>query len=58
MFESRSYLDARLASNYDAAAPARFITVAVPHYKQRRYLEVVLEGLFEHTTNDFEIRCG
>jgi glycosyltransferase involved in cell wall biosynthesis len=31
------------------------MTVAIPHYKQRRYLEVSLESLFEQTTNDFEI---
>lgn len=31
------------------------ITVAIPHYKHRRYLEVVLESIFEQQFDDFEI---
>ncbi|GEM_PF-443711 len=32
-----------------------FITVAIPHYKHRRYLEIVLDSLLTQTYNDFEI---
>jgi glycosyltransferase involved in cell wall biosynthesis len=32
-----------------------FITVAIPHYRRRRYLEVVLNSLFEQAYDDFEI---
>lgn len=40
-----------------AAANERppFLTVAIPHYKHRRHLEVVLASLFEQSYNDFEI---
>jgi glycosyltransferase involved in cell wall biosynthesis len=55
MFHSNRLIEEPRASNHDAAAPVPLITVAIPHYKQRRYLEVVLESLFEQTTNDFEI---
>ncbi|MBA2526449.1 MAG: glycosyltransferase family 2 protein [Pyrinomonadaceae bacterium] len=32
-----------------------FLTLAIPHYKHRRYLEVVLDSLFEQTYKGFEI---
>ncbi len=32
-----------------------FLTVAVPHYKHRRYLEASLASIFEQTFEDFEI---
>lgn len=32
-----------------------FLTVAIPHYKHRRYLEIGLASLFEQTYKDFEI---
>ena len=32
-----------------------FLTVAIPHYKQRPYLEIVLASIFEQTYADFEI---
>lgn len=32
-----------------------FITIAIPHYKRRRYLEINLESLFAQSFNDFEI---
>lgn len=32
-----------------------FLTIAIPHYKHRRYLEIVLASLFAQTYQDFEI---
>ena len=32
-----------------------FLTVAIPHYKHRRYLEIVLDSLTAQTYKDFEI---
>src|SRR4051794_17716444 len=32
-----------------------FISVAIPHYKHRKYLEIVLTSIFEQEYNDFEI---
>ncbi len=32
-----------------------FLTVAIPHYQHRRYLEIVLDSLFAQTYKDFEI---
>ena len=44
-----------LASRAATREAAPFITVAIPHYKNRRYLEVVLASLFAQTFDDFEI---
>lgn len=32
-----------------------FITIAIPHYKHRHYLEIVLQSLFDQTYDNFEI---
>lgn len=32
-----------------------FLTVAIPHYKHRTYLEIVLQSIFVQTFDDFEI---
>ncbi|MBK6328496.1 MAG: glycosyltransferase family 2 protein [Chloroflexi bacterium] len=37
----------------DGAQP--FITIAIPHYKQRRYLELVLASIFEQDFADLEL---
>jgi glycosyltransferase involved in cell wall biosynthesis len=42
-----------LASSTSDSAP--FLTIAIPHYKHRRYLEIVLDSLFAQTYTDFEI---
>lgn len=31
------------------------LTIAIPHYKHRRYLEIVLQSIFEQQFDDFEI---
>ena len=55
MLTATPYAD-RLLAGADAAGASRpFVTVAVPHYKHRRYLEAVLESLFAQTYEDFEI---
>jgi glycosyltransferase involved in cell wall biosynthesis len=42
-----------LATSAPQAAP--FLTLAIPHYKHRPYLEQVLASVFEQTFEDFEI---
>ena len=32
-----------------------FFTLAIPHYKHRRHLEIVLDSLFAQSYQDFEI---
>jgi glycosyltransferase involved in cell wall biosynthesis len=32
-----------------------FLTIAIPHYKHRRYLEIVLQSVFAQSYQDFEI---
>lgn len=44
-----------VASSSLASDRAPFLTVAIPHYKYRHYLEVVLESLLAQTYRDFEI---
>ena len=44
-----------LLSNFHTGGSLPFISLVIPHYKQRRYLEVVLESLFIQTYEDFEI---
>ncbi len=43
----------RLPASFGEATP--FITIGIPHYKHRRYLEIVLESLFSQSYRDFEI---
>lgn len=50
-----SFLERLLASSGVLTGDTPFLTVAIPHYKHRRYLEVVLDSLFEQTYKDFEI---
>jgi len=45
----------RLLASSASCKNEPFITVAIPHYKQRRYLEVALASLFEQNYDDFEI---
>jgi hypothetical protein len=55
MFQVPAFAD-RLLARADVAGAARpFITVAIPHYKHRRYLEAVLESLFAQAYEEFEI---
>lgn len=42
-----------LARSNDEGAP--FLTVAIPHYRHRAYLELILTSLFEQDFEDFEI---
>jgi len=44
-----------LAWNTPNNASEPLITVAIPHYKHRHYLEVVLKSIFEQQFDDFEI---
>lgn len=44
-----------LAESAVAQKDSPFITVAIPHYNRRRYLEIVLDSLFAQTSRDFEI---
>ncbi|HEY0004461.1 MAG TPA: glycosyltransferase family A protein [Pyrinomonadaceae bacterium] len=44
-----------IASSIALDVRSPFLTVAIPHYKHRRYLEVVLASIFEQTFDDFEI---
>ena len=54
--DSLSLCQARLlASRVAMSDRGPFITVAIPHYKYRRYLQVVLASLFEQEFRDFEI---
>lgn len=43
------------ASSETGSGDSPFLTVAIPHYKHRRYLEIVLDSLFAQTYKDFEI---
>jgi len=46
----------RLLARYDPpGGRIPFITVAIPHYKHRRYLEVVLDSIFEQSFPELEI---
>jgi glycosyltransferase involved in cell wall biosynthesis len=46
----------RLLTSYTPdSATQPLLTIAIPHYKQRRYLEIVLKSLFVQTSDDFEI---
>jgi len=50
------FADRILASHAPPAdAPAPLITIGIPHYKQRRHLEVVLQSLFAQQFDAFEI---
>jgi glycosyltransferase involved in cell wall biosynthesis len=49
------FSDLLLAGSDENSEVRPFITVAIPHFKQRRYLEIVLESLFAQTFTDFEI---
>lgn len=42
-----------LSERVDSSSP--FLTIAIPQYKRRRYLEVSLESLFAQTFSNFEI---
>lgn len=42
------------SSGAETEAPP-FLTIGIPHYKHRRYLEVVLDSLFAQSYQDFEI---
>lgn len=44
-----------LAQHYSKPEDNLLLTIAIPHYKQRRYLEVVLNSLFSQTYDNFEI---
>ncbi|MCB8984695.1 MAG: glycosyltransferase family 2 protein [Ardenticatenaceae bacterium] len=44
-----------LAQNDSPDGNQPFITIAIPHYKQRRYLELVLASIFEQDFADLEI---
>ncbi len=54
-------MDAKLFSEYliarhdpnDSIVP--FISIAIPHYQHRKFLEIVLESIFEQQYDDFEI---
>lgn len=51
-----SLLQDRLLASYDSPGGVQpFITIAIPHYKHRRYLEVVLSSLFEQDFDKLEI---
>lgn len=46
---------AELIGFSDGDQQAPLITIAIPHYKHRRYLELVLESLANQTSRQFEI---
>jgi len=53
---SANTLNVRVLTNRSSKGGGEpFLTVAIPHYKHRRYLEGVLASLFEQTYQDFEI---
>lgn len=52
--ESSSQSDDRLVSER-VGSHIPFLSIGIPHYKHRRYLELVLQSLFEQTSMDFEI---
>lgn len=46
----------RLLASYESPHNIEpLLSVAIPHYKHRRYLEVVLQSIFEQQFDDFEI---
>lgn len=49
------FADRLLASNVVPGKSQPFITIAIPHYKYRPYLEVVLQTIFVQNYGDFEI---
>jgi len=53
--KSSASSEALLASSSADNQSGPFLTVAIPHYKHRRYLEIVLASLFAQTYQDFEI---
>lgn len=44
-----------LAASHSVGRKAPFLTVAIPHYQHRRYLEVVLDSIFAQDLDSFEI---
>ena len=44
-----------LASNQPLGSERPLLTVAIPHYQHRRYLEIVLESIFAQDMDRFEI---
>jgi glycosyltransferase involved in cell wall biosynthesis len=44
-----------LASSGAATDATPFLTIGIPHYKHRRFLEAVLDSLFAQSYRDFEI---
>jgi glycosyltransferase involved in cell wall biosynthesis len=44
-----------VASSQSVGREPPFLTVAIPHYQHRRYLEIVLESIFSQNTDRFEI---
>ncbi|HSS19399.1 MAG TPA: glycosyltransferase family 2 protein [Pyrinomonadaceae bacterium] len=44
-----------IASSTSATQNRPFLTIGIPHYKHRRYLEIVLASLFAQSYKDFEI---
>ena len=44
-----------LANSQPAGCKPPFLTVAIPHYRHRRYLEVVLQSIFSQELDSFEI---
>ena len=55
MTESDPSMGDKLISSHPHMGGTPFLTVAIPHYKHRRYLEVVLESVFAQSVDDFEI---
>ena len=49
------FADLLLASSDQTSGKDLFLTIAIPHYRHRRYLELVLESLFAQTYRNFEI---
>lgn len=50
-----SFSNRIIAQQFSARAKTPFLTLAIPHYKQSRYLEIVLHSIFAQTFSDFEI---
>jgi glycosyltransferase involved in cell wall biosynthesis len=53
--QTTPFAERLLASGNDDFKKEPFITIAIPHYKRRRYLEINLASLFEQRFTDFEI---
>ena len=45
----------RLVASAQCLVRRPFLTIAIPHYKQRRYLKVVLQSAFDQEFDSFEI---